>query len=549
MLKRILVVIPARGGSKGIPKKNIRLMAGMPLIAYSILTAKKSRYSVDIVVSTDDDEIGRVSSRYGAEVMSRPAHLATDEVTLDPVVYHVVLEKEKMSGEKYDVVITMQPTSPLLSVTTFDSALDFFFSNDFDSVLSGVNDPHLAWGKKNSMIVPLYEKRLNRQYLPVHLRETGAFFISRRDCVKEDSRFGTRVSVYPIPENESVDIDTPHDWWIAEKELLKKNIIIRVEGYKEIGTGHIQRGLLLGYNLIDHNVHYVLSRKSDIGIAKIKESHFPYSVIEDDQELYSLLEDLECDILINDMLNTTEEYIKQCKKRNIRVINFEDLGEGGQYADAVINDLYEKQNSYKNYFWGSEYYCIKDEFLLSEPSEFRDEVEEILVSFGGTDPSNLTSKVLECVPQISSRVHFTFILGMGYSENDHLNLKGNYIPSNVDIVSNVSYMTDYMKKADIAVCSQGRTMLELASMAVPTVLLAQNEREQNHEFGYLKNGFLNLGLGEEVEKETIVETLKWLINSKQIRAQIRNQMLKLDLKKGLKRTLRIIFEGGRDNEQ
>ena len=549
MLKRLLVVIPARGGSKGIPKKNIRLMAGMPLIAYSILTAKKSRYSVDIVVSTDDDEIGRVSSRYGAEVMSRPAHLAADEVTLDPVVYHVVLEKEKMSGEKYDVVITMQPTSPLLSVTTFDSALDFFFSNDFDSVLSGVNDPHLAWGKKNSMIVPLYEKRLNRQYLPVHLRETGAFFISRRDCVKEDSRFGTRVSVYPIPENESVDIDTPHDWWIAEKELLKKNIIIRVEGYKEIGTGHIQRGLLLGYNLIDHNVHYVLSRKSDIGIAKIKESHFPYSVIEDDQELYSLLEDLECDILINDMLNTTEEYIKQCKKRNIRVINFEDLGEGGQYADAVINDLYEKQNSYKNYFWGSEYYCIKDEFLLSEPSEFRDEVEEILVSFGGTDPSNLTSKVLECVPQISSRVHFTFILGMGYSENDHLNLKGNYIPSNVDIVSNVSYMTDYMKKADIAVCSQGRTMLELASMAVPTVLLAQNEREQNHEFGYLKNGFLNLGLGEEVEKETIVETLKWLINSKQIRAQIRNQMLKLDLKKGLKRTLRIIFEGGRDNEQ
>ncbi|MBO1679275.1 cytidylyltransferase domain-containing protein [Bittarella massiliensis (ex Durand et al. 2017)] len=548
MLKRILVVIPARGGSKGIPKKNIRLMAGTPLIAYSILTAKRSKYSVDVVVSTDDDEIGRISSRYGAEVMPRPAHLATDEVTLDPVVYHAVQEKEKILKEQYDVVITMQPTSPLLSVATFDNALDYFFSNNFDTVLSGVNDPHLAWGEKNSIVVPLYAKRLNRQYLPLHLRETGAFFISRRDCVKENSRFGTRVSVYPIPENESVDIDTPHDWWIAEKELLKKNIIIRIEGYKEIGTGHIQRGLLLGYNLIDHNVHYVLSSKSDIGIAKIEESHFPYSVIETDQEMYHLLEDLHCDILINDMLNTTEEYIKQCKKRNVRVVNFEDLGEGGRYADAVINDLYEKQNSYKNYFWGSEYYCIKDEFLLSEPSEFRDEVKEILVSFGGTDPSNLTAKVLECVPQVSSNVHFTFILGMGYSENNHLSLKSDCIPPNVDIVSNVSYMTDYMKKADIAICSQGRTMLELASMAVPTILLAQNEREQNHEFGYLKNGFLNLGLGEEVEKGTIVETLKWLINSKQIRAQIRNQMLRLDLKKGLQRTLRIIFEGGKDDE-
>ena len=98
-----------------------------------------------------------------------------------------------------------------------------------------------------------------------------------------------------------------------------------------------------------------------------------------------------------------------------------------------------------------------------------------------------------------------------------------------------------MGKADIAISSQGRTMLELASMAVPTILLAQNGREQHHEFGYLKNGFINLGLGSEVEDQTIRETLLWLFNSPQIRKQMKDQMMKADLKKGIKRVVKIIL--------
>jgi spore coat polysaccharide biosynthesis predicted glycosyltransferase SpsG len=103
-------------------------------------------------------------------------------------------------------------------------------------------------------------------------------------------------------------------------------------------------------------------------------------------------------------------------------------------------------------------------------------------------------------------------------------------------------MTAYMGRADIAISSQGRTMLELASMAVPTILIAQNKRELHHEFGNLKNGFINLGLGSEVEDQTIRETLLWLINTPQIRKQMREQMLKIDLKKGIQRVINIILE-------
>ena len=531
---KFLVVIPARGGSKGIPRKNVRLMVGKPLISYSIDNALNSNYDIDVVVSTDDDEIARISSLYGARIIIRPENLATDSVTLDPVIFHAMCEMEKEKNVKYDVVITMQPTSPLLKRETLDAAIEYFVENDFDTVLSGINKPHLSWTEKEGKIVPAYEKRLNRQYLPKNLMETGAFFISKREFVKEHSRFGPNVSVYEVSENEAIDIDTPQDWWIAEKELSKKNILIRVEGYSEIGLGHIYRGLLLAYNLIDHNIRFVLSEKSDLGIKKIKDSHFPYSIIREDNEIANLMKDFNCDILINDMLDTEEEYIKLCSSTGVRVINFEDLGQGARLADAVINDLYEKKNELDNHYWGSEHYCIRDEFLLAKPSEFRECVEEVLVIFGGTDPCNLTKRLFDVIQMINNdKIHYTFILGMGYKKTNELIEKSKNLNLNVDFIQDVKLMTEYMGKADIAISSQGRTMLELASMGVPTILLAQNKREQHHEFGYLKNGFINLGLGSEVEDDTIKQTLIWLINSPQIRKQMKDQMKRKILSKAL----------------
>jgi spore coat polysaccharide biosynthesis predicted glycosyltransferase SpsG len=108
-------------------------------------------------------------------------------------------------------------------------------------------------------------------------------------------------------------------------------------------------------------------------------------------------------------------------------------------------------------------------------------------------------------------------------------------------VRNVARMSDYMGRADLAVSSQGRTMLELACMGVPSILLAQNQRELKHQFGYLQNGFINLGLGSEVQNDTIEETLIWLTKSAQIRSQMRDCMLMTDLKNGIERVKPLIL--------
>ncbi|UOR11318.1 cytidylyltransferase domain-containing protein [Halobacillus amylolyticus] len=540
---KILVVIPARGGSKGIPRKNVRLMCGKPLISYSIKNALCSTFNLDVVVSTDDEEIERIAESHGAKVIKRPNELATDQVTLDPVIHHTLLEMERGKNVTYDYVVTMQPTSPLLTTRTLDEAIKDFSQNSFDTVISGINSPHLSWTEKDGIVVPLYKERLNRQYLPKNLIETGAFVITKREFVEENSRLGPSVSIYEVPENESIDIDSPQDWWVAEKELSKKIILIRTDGYAEIGLGHIYRCLLLAHNLIDHEVRFILTSRSDIGIKKIRESHFKYHIIEDDYDIDKLINEYQCNILVNDILDTTEEYVKYCKGLGVRVVNFEDLGPGGLHADAVINDLYEKRNDYKNYYWGSDYYCIRDEFLLAKPAKFNEEVQEVLIIFGGTDPCNLTYRTFDALKTFPYKnIHYTFILGMGYSHTEELVFAASKSSLNIDIVSDVKRMTELMGKADIAISSQGRTMLELASMAVPTILLAQNEREQHHEFGYLQNGFINLGFGNIVEDRTIRETLLWLISSPQIRKQMKEQMLKNDLKKGAQRVINLILD-------
>ena len=143
---RIIAVIPARGGSKGIPRKNLRLINGQPLISYAIRNALESRYITSVFVSTDSDEIAYEAEQCGAEVVRRDESISNDVTTLDPVIYDAVLKAEAAKRCTFDAVVTMQPTSPLLRLQTLDGAIESFLKDGSDTVISVVNKPHLAWG-------------------------------------------------------------------------------------------------------------------------------------------------------------------------------------------------------------------------------------------------------------------------------------------------------------------------------------------------------------------------------------------------------------------
>lgn len=415
----ILAVIPARGGSKGIPRKNVRLMNGKPLIYYAIHNAKNCPSIDDVVVSSDDEEILKIASSYGVETMTRDSELAKDAVTLDPVIYDAVCTMEQKKGIHYDVVITLQVTSPLLSSDTLDKALESFLASSDDTYISVVNKPHLSWTKKDGCYVPNYEKRLNRQQLPPNYLETGAFLITRRGCMKENSRIGKKVSVYEMPEREAVDIDAASDWVLCEHELKKKRIILRADGYKELGMGHIYHCLTLAYNLTGQEILFVTKEQYEPGLKKLQEANMPVHTITSDEEFMEFVQEWKPDVVVNDCLNTKANYIRELKKYVKRVVTIEDLGDGADYADAVINALYEDHTRGDNYYWGANYVCLRDEFFCATPSVFREQVQNIVVIFGGTDPANFTKRIYEMAKRIHKdypEIKFHFALGVGYDQ-------------------------------------------------------------------------------------------------------------------------------------
>lgn len=538
----VLAVIPARGGSKGIPRKNMRLMNGVPLIEHAIRHALDCTKIDFVTVTSDSQEILSFVKQFSDVIaLDRNSELAQDAVTLDPVIFDAVIRAEQKIGTKVDTVVTLQPTSPLLSVSTLTSALQKFENSNADSLISVVNDPHLSWSKdSDGYFVPNYEERLNRQQLPPQYLETGAFFISRRDIVLPTGRLGSNIDIYEVPVREAIDIDTWQDWVLCETSFNRKTIAFRVDGYPALGLGHIYRCLTLAYECTEHDVVFLSQAKCSEGVAKLKSSNMQVIEINSDEDLFQWLQEHKPDIFVNDCLDTSRDYVKRVKEYVGRFVSFEDLGDGIHSADAVINAIYEGTPLLPNVYAGKKYVCLRDEFLTSKPKAFSEKVARVLVMFGGTDPLNLSRRLFNIALAYNKdrvKVLFDFIIGSGYkhkmplSDSEH----------GIVVVQDVPRVTDYMKRADMAFSSQGRTTFELATMGIPTVVLAQNERELLHPFAQMDNGFLNLGLGSEVADEDIYSTLDWLIKSSSIRREMNNLMLHNDLKSGIKRVKRILL--------
>lgn len=312
----ILAVIPARGGSKGIPRKNLRILAGKPLICYALENAKKSVYITDIVVSSDNAEILELAQKYDIFPLQRRPELAQDTVTLDPVIYDAVIAMEAKRNITYDIVITMQPTSPLLHFSTLDNGISAFLEDDKDSYISVVNRPHLSWRKSEGRFVPNYARRLNRQQLDPMYFETGAFFISRRNKISENDRLGKNVSIYEIPENEAVDIDTPEDWLLCEHILLQKTVCFYINGKnKEETISFAVACRNLAYHLTTCKIFFACSSPFPEVQTLLKNSFFKFKIVTP-SELHTVLSDVEPDIML--YLNDFNRSILTNKTKAVR---------------------------------------------------------------------------------------------------------------------------------------------------------------------------------------------------------------------------------------
>jgi len=225
---KVVAIIPARGGSKGIPNKNIQKIAGKPLIAYTIETALKSRKVSRVLVSTDDAKIAEIAKSYGAGVpFLRPVELAKDDTRCLLVIQHAVKYMEEDEGHKLDVVVVLQPTSPLRSEKYIDEAVEKLLRTGADSVVTVCkvkHHPFWSFTAKGDRLYPFSEEGITisrRQDLPEIYAVNGAVYAVRRDVLfEQNSIFGRNIRAVVMPYEESVDIDDYFDLFVAEM-LLK----------------------------------------------------------------------------------------------------------------------------------------------------------------------------------------------------------------------------------------------------------------------------------------------------------------------------------------
>lgn len=528
---KILAVIPARAGSKGIPNKNIRIIGGHPLVYYSIKNALNSKFITDVIVSTDSPEVRIIATQMGALCKWRDSKLCGDEVTLDAVIADAIPEGN------WDYVVTMQPTSPTLKVETLDNAINYTIVNNLDTVISAINAPHLSWGVVNGRKVPNYEKRLNRQYLPPCYMETGAFVISRRCVVTQESRIGQRVDVFEVPENESQDVDTFADLRSVATTLNTQKVAIYVNGNNKRGIGHIYRALEIADEFyVKPDIYYDINQTDPNVFGKTTHELKPVNGI---AELFNICKKEQYTLFINDILTTSIDYMIGLRSvlPNAKLINFEDDGEGIQKADLVFNALYE-DHEFPQIYAGEQYYICGKTFMFYEPIKIKDKVRRIFISFGGADPQNYSDRLLDIISKPEYRDYY-FVVALGRAKHNVEELMDFNRFDNIEVLFDVANMPELMSSCDIAVTSKGRTSHELALLGIPSIAMAQNHREEKHGFVCNENGFTYIGLNPD--NEVIEGTLKMYLSlSAKSRQKYQDMLLSHDLRGGRKRVMNLI---------
>lgn len=467
----------------------------------------------------------------GVKYRRRADTLCNEDVSLDAVVYDVFQELELTY---YDYVVTMQPNSPVLYTQTLDRALEQCMREGYDTLISVANRPKFYWRVERGHTVPLWERRMNRHRLPPFYVETGAFLITRSACIKPDTRLGERVELFELSGDEAVDVDTFGDLKLVDSIFNRKKIAFYVNGNNELGLGHISRVLQIADELFAKpDIYFDLEQTE---LAAFGGTTHDLIAVKGVDGFLAEIAKRDYDVIINDILSTSERYMQLLRSAapRAKIINFEDDGDGAQYADEVINALYERCSS-GNVKAGSQYYIVPKLFLLYGPIPIRPKVSGVIVTFGGADPNDYTDMLLEIAqgPEFAG-IQFYFVLGKAKRGAEKL-LAFNKYP-NFEMLHDIGNMPEVMSRCDIAVTSRGRTCFELAVLGIPTISIAQNAREEKHSFVSEENGFSYLGR-DPARNVIASELLRYVNMPQEERLQIQRKLLKKNLRYGRKNVI------------
>ncbi len=461
----LLCLIPARGGSKTVRRKNLRTVGGRTLVQIAVEACQPHGR---VVVSTDDQDIAAVARMCGAEVWDRPAELADDTASIDNLVGWV------RAGLWAGPMLVFQPTVPqaVCVLAAFVEA-----AKGADRALAVASPhPHLTWTRRGLV----NEYRGQRQDLSDDLYdEVGVrFYPAGHDWIA-----GVWESPLPL-----VDVDTPAD--LAQvRAAASKRLLFRVICNRQTGSGHVRRCVQIADELQHHHISFAPHPDTDLGMLADLAGGYPLAA--DGQPR---------DLCVNDCLDTTEEQMFELRLSS-PVVALEDSGTGARHASLVINELYPSDNA--SQCCGPDWAVLRPVFTAAPEHRFDHAGDRrLLVSFGGTDPSGFSSRL----GRIAGERGWDVIVIPPPSSGQ-----------SADLASLLVW-------ADLIVCSGGRTVWEAMACGTPALVLCQNPRELTHSHLTPAFGVLNLGLGKLVDDDMLLRHLTVLLGDPVLLADMSSRM-------------------------
>ncbi len=503
-----------------MPHKNMRFLGDRPLFAHTTEAIAQSGVATRLLVSSDSEEILIWADLHGMEGHARPPELATDEATISDVAAHLADELD-WGGD----VGVFQPTSPFRSPESIREAAREFRESGADSLSSCVREQHIFWLDEDGDLGrarPLFQERVNRQFgrHPV-LRETGSIQLVRAVTLRATRQMvSERHLLFETPPGEALDIDTNDDLVVARRRHEQGTVIFRLRANRQVGAGHVYNCLQLADELADQRLVFLLKECDPFVEGLVAEHGYPsrreIDLGKDLQELAGAGRN----VVVNDVLDTTEEEVLAERAAGFRVVNIEDLGPGAKLADWVVNALYPMANGSNGaapgrVAHGAAYTTLRGEFFHLPPKEIRKTPKRILLTFGGTDPGQLG---VRCARLLQNNVdtEIRAVIGSGAS--------GDGFPEQVEVRRHVRSMAAEMMEADLVLTSAGRTVYEAAAVGTPVAVLAQGARDATHAHLTYDTGVVFLGIGPLVDDDHVLAVVERLLADHGLRTELSERL-------------------------
>lgn len=543
---RRCIVIPAIKKNAVIPDQLVKRLAGVTLIQRAIDTARSVADAADIMVVTDSQEIALICDRNGV----RHHYNAALRFTSLDIVRELRGVLEALAAT-YPYLVIYRASCPLLAGHDIDDAFARFRSQGADVLVTVKSVRQRVWQKRDGSLDALLAEEgpeVNADAekvaaLPVRPSADREIYVESKALIMLRASAlapGATPRVVPYFLNDrAIEINSYQDWWLCEKLLERRHIVFVVAGYPAIGMGHVFRALMLAHEISDHKITFLCTRDSELAVQNIAARDYRTHIQRAEGPASGLAEDvlrLAPDLVVNDILDTDADYMLRLRHAGVRTVNFEDEGPGAAHADLVVNALYEDKHDDPRLLYGHRYFCLRDEFIAGQRNAFRPRPERVLITFGGTDHSDFTRRTLDTIEPLC-REHgmaISIVAGPGYAHRaamqahvEKRNSAAAHDPPRIDFTHATNVMSHKMERADIAICSAGRTVYELAHMRVPAIVMAHHHREARHTFARARNGFVYLGVMHPFREQALRRAFLRMLD-RDFRRTLHQRMQRLD---------------------